>query len=135
MADSLLGIARPADRGLRHLRPAVRRRHRGRPRSSACRNVHSSTATLTALIERIGYEAAEHLAEHLAAGGDDAQQNLRRLVVDHGLLTAEEFDELTSPDRVMRLGSPGQLKPPAAHDRVGGAAQAAASSGHGLWAR
>ena len=33
------------------------------------------------------------------------QQNIRQLVIDRGLLTAEEFDELTSPERVTRLGS------------------------------
>jgi aspartate ammonia-lyase len=76
------------------------------------RHVRDSTATLTALVERIGYEAAEHLAEHLTGSDEEAQQNLRHLVVDHGLLTGEEFDELISPDRVMRLGLPGQLKPP-----------------------
>ncbi len=69
------------------------------------RNVQSSTATLTALIERIGYEAAEHLAEHVAAAGGDPLQTIRSFVLDHGLLAAEEFDELTSPERVTRLGS------------------------------
>ena len=75
------------------------------------RHVRNSTATLTALVERIGYEAAEHLAEHLGASDDDAQQNLRHLVVDHGILTDREFDELTAPDRVMRLGSPEDTTP------------------------
>ncbi|MGD0899199.1 MAG: aspartate ammonia-lyase [Thermoguttaceae bacterium] len=75
------------------------------------RHVHNSTATLTALVERIGYEAAQHLAEHLNQTGEDAQQSLRRLLVDHGLLTGAEFDELVSPDRVMRLGGPGETKP------------------------
>jgi aspartate ammonia-lyase len=70
------------------------------------RNVHNSTATLTALIERIGYHAAEHLAEHLDATKEDPQQTIRRFVVDHGMLTPEEFDELTSPQHVTRLGSP-----------------------------
>ncbi len=69
------------------------------------RNVHNSTATLTALIERIGYDAAEHLAEHAAAAAGDPLQTIRHFVLDHGLLTAAEFDELTSPDRVTRLGS------------------------------
>ncbi|MGO8690461.1 MAG: aspartate ammonia-lyase [Thermoguttaceae bacterium] len=73
-------------------------------RQRCLRNVQSSTATLTALIERIGYEAAEHLAEHAAAVGDPLQ-TIRRFVLEHGMLTAEEFDELTSPDRVTRLGS------------------------------
>jgi aspartate ammonia-lyase len=69
------------------------------------RNVHNSTATLTALIERIGYQAAEHLAEHLDATKGDPQQTIRHFVVEHGMMTAEEFDELTAPERVTRLGS------------------------------
>ena len=81
-------------------------------RGQCRRHVRDSTATLTALVERIGYEAAEHLAEHLTGSDEEVQQNLRHLVVDHGLLTGEEFDELVSPERVMRLGSPGQAKPP-----------------------
>jgi aspartate ammonia-lyase len=81
-------------------------------RGQCRRHVHNSTATLTALVERIGYEAAEHLAEHLSPSGDDAQQSLRRLVVDHGMLSDAEFDELVSPDRVMRLGTPPEAKPP-----------------------
>ena len=39
-----------------------------------------------------------------AAGGDPLQ-TIRRFVLEHGMLTAEEFDELTSPERVTRLGS------------------------------
>jgi len=80
------------------------------------RNVHNSTATLTALIERIGYDAAEHLAEHLDAAKGDLQQTIRHFVVEHGMMTAAEFDELTSPQRVTRLGSnnePGPAKPQA----------------------
>jgi aspartate ammonia-lyase len=69
------------------------------------RHVHNSTATLTALIERIGYEAAEHLSGHLADSRGDPGQSIRHFVVEHGMMTAAEFDELTSPQRVMRLGS------------------------------
>ena len=49
--------------------------------------MHNSTATLTALIERIGYDAAEHLAEHVAAAGGDPQQTIRRFVIEHGMLS------------------------------------------------
>ena len=80
-------------------------------REQCRRHVRNSTATLTALVERIGYDAAEHMAEHLAASDGDAQQNLRHLIVDHGILTDQEFDDLTSPDRVMRLGSPDDQLP------------------------
>jgi aspartate ammonia-lyase len=72
--------------------------------TEACRrHVHNSTPTLTALVERIGYEVAEELAEQLTANGGNP--SLRQLVIDRRLLTAEEFDELTSPERVTRLGT------------------------------
>ena len=67
------------------------------------RQVHNSTASLTALVDAIGYRAAEQLAEE-AVADPTAPKSIRQLVIDHGLLTAEQFDELTSPERVMRLG-------------------------------
>jgi aspartate ammonia-lyase len=75
-------------------------------REQCRRQVHNSTATLTALVERIGYEAAQHLAEHLDETKGDPTQTIRHFVVEHGMLTAEEFDALTSPERVTCLGSP-----------------------------
>jgi aspartate ammonia-lyase len=70
-----------------------------------CRhNVHNNTAVLTALIDKIGYDAAERLAEEIAATKCH-QNNIRQLVVQRGLMTAAEFDELTSSDRVTKLGS------------------------------
>ncbi len=68
------------------------------------RNVHNATALLTALIDKIGYDAAEQVAEE-AAAGPCQDQDIRQLVISRGLLTAAEFDELTSPERVTRLGS------------------------------
>ncbi len=65
------------------------------------KNVHGSTAVLTALVEKIGYEAAERLARETADGTKD----IRQQAIQGGLLTAEEFDELTSPERVTKLGS------------------------------
>ncbi|MBN2577580.1 MAG: aspartate ammonia-lyase [Pirellulales bacterium] len=65
------------------------------------RDVFGSTAVLTALVDKIGYDAAERLAREAV----DGQQSIRRLAIEQGLLTAEEFDALISPDRVMRLGS------------------------------
>jgi aspartate ammonia-lyase len=67
-----------------------------------CRqNVRNSTALLTALVEKIGYDAAEQLAAEAASG----QMDIRQLAIDRGLLTAEQFDELTSPEHVTRLGT------------------------------
>jgi aspartate ammonia-lyase len=68
------------------------------------RNIHNSTALLTALIDKIGYDAAEQIA-HEAADSHCGQRNIRQLVIDRALLTAEEFNELTSPERVTKLGS------------------------------
>ena len=69
-------------------------------------HVHNSTATLTALVERLGYDKAEHLAEQLQQAKGDTTQTLKKFVVAHGWLSVQEFDELTSPERVTRLGSP-----------------------------
>ena len=57
------------------------------------RNVHNSTALLTALIDKIGYDAAEQIAHEVAASPCN-QRNIRQLVIDRGLLTAEEFDRV-----------------------------------------
>ncbi len=67
-----------------------------------CRDqVHGSTATVTALVERIGYETATELALASRTEG----RSIRDLALERGLLTADEFDELVSPERVTRLGS------------------------------
>ncbi len=80
-------------------------------------HVHNSTATLTALVQRIGYDKAEQLAEQLQTSKGDTTQTLRKFVTEHGWLTEQEFEELTSPERVTRLGAwngdsdAGQLSP------------------------
>ncbi len=65
------------------------------------RQVQSSTAAVTALVAKIGYERAEQLARQAAA----AEKPIRQLAAEQGLLTPEEFDELISADQVNRLGS------------------------------
>jgi aspartate ammonia-lyase len=80
-------------------------------REQCARHVHNSTATLTALVERIGYDAAEHLAEHLAETKGDPALTIKHFVAEHGWLSADEFDQLTSPERVTRLGSPDGKQP------------------------
>ncbi|MBU0607504.1 MAG: aspartate ammonia-lyase, partial [Armatimonadetes bacterium] len=64
--------------------------------------VASATATVTALVERIGY----HQAQEVATRASEEGKPVREVVVEMGLLTVEEFDELTSPEAVTRLGSP-----------------------------
>jgi aspartate ammonia-lyase len=62
--------------------------------------VESATATVTALVERIGYHRAQEVAA--AARG----RSVREVVIEKGLLTGEEFDQMVSPEAVTRLGSP-----------------------------
>ena len=62
--------------------------------------VASATATVTALVEKIGYHKAQEVAE--AARG----RSVREVVIEMGLLTGEEFDRAVSPEAVTRLGSP-----------------------------
>jgi aspartate ammonia-lyase len=73
-----------------------------------CRaTVEGATATLTALVETLGYEKAQEIAERARSQG----KGVRQLVLEEGLLSAEEFDQIVSPESVCRLGSPGQEKP------------------------
>jgi aspartate ammonia-lyase len=69
------------------------------------RTVRGSTAILTALIEKIGYDAAERLAGELAKRSAEGPCDIEKLVVEQNLMTAEEFAQLTSPENVIRLGS------------------------------
>jgi aspartate ammonia-lyase len=63
-------------------------------------NVAGSTATVTALLGRIGYEAAQQLVTAAAT----EHKSIRDLVAERGLLTADEFDECVAPEHVTRLG-------------------------------
>jgi len=65
------------------------------------RHVESSTATVTALIDALGYEAAGQLAARAAAAG----KSLRQTAIDERLLSGPQFDDLIRPERVNRLGS------------------------------
>lgn len=68
-----------------------------------CRQqVENSTASVTALVGLIGYQKATNLAQALRTDG----RGLRQLAIEGGLVTAEEFDELISPESVTRLGTP-----------------------------
>jgi len=67
-----------------------------------CRQtVLGSTAALTALVERIGYERAAELG----AAAQAERKSIREVAVERGVLTADEFDELIAPEQVTRLGS------------------------------
>ena len=66
------------------------------------RNVHNSTATATALLPAIGYTAMCRVVK-LAR---EEHRSVREIVLDQGLLTQEQFEELISPEAVCRLGMP-----------------------------
>jgi len=64
-------------------------------------HIDSSTATITALIPVLGYETACRVVKQVRQTGE----GLRNVIISEGLLTAEQFEELTSPEAVCRLGS------------------------------
>jgi aspartate ammonia-lyase len=66
-----------------------------------CRSqVENGTAAATALLPLIGYQRAGELAAQARATG----QGLKATAVASGLVSAEQFDQLTSPEAVGRLG-------------------------------
>jgi len=74
-----------------------------------CRSLAASgTAAVGALVEAIGYEAAQAVAVEAQATG----AAVRDVVARRGVMTAEAFDELLAPERVNRLGSPEEGKSP-----------------------
>ncbi len=67
-----------------------------------CRaHVESSTATVTALLPLIGYEKAARLARMAQERG----KTIKETAMEEGMVTPEQFAELTSPEAVCRLGS------------------------------
>ncbi len=66
------------------------------------RHVDGATATLTALVDRIGYSAAQEIAARAKATGT----GVRAVAIERGLLSAEDFDDMISAESVTRLGSP-----------------------------
>jgi len=68
-----------------------------------CRShVESATATLTAMVELLGYEKTQSIAARARAEG----KSVRQVVLEEGCLSADQFDRLISPESVARLGSP-----------------------------
>ncbi len=76
---------------------------------SRCRaHVLNATATVTALVPRVGYEQAQRVAALAKASG----RGVRDVVLELGLMSAADFDAAIAPDAVMRLGSPGEGERP-----------------------
>ncbi len=74
-----------------------------RANENRCRqHVESSTATATSLLPALGYEGAKALLSASA----QSNRSIKETAVSQGLLSESEFDTLTSPEAVCRLGSP-----------------------------
>jgi fumarate hydratase class II len=65
--------------------------------------VENWAAVLTTLVERIRYRGAQQIIEAARAEGG----TMKEVAVTPGVLSAEEFGRLTSPENVLHLGSPG----------------------------
>jgi aspartate ammonia-lyase len=90
LANAAEGLDRLCVRGLR-------------ANEDACRaHIEGATATVTALVQELGYSAAEAIAEEARAGG----RRIRDVAVGSGRISAERFDELVSAESVTRLGVP-----------------------------
>ena len=63
--------------------------------------VDTATATVTALVDHIGYAGAEVVAHAAQAEG----KSIRQIVLERGLLTEAQFEQAVSPEAVTRLGS------------------------------
>lgn len=70
-------------------------------REQCKRHVEGTTALVTAMVEVIGYEAAQEIA-HIAR---DTGKPVRELILERGLMTREGFDQIISSEHVTRLGS------------------------------
>jgi len=71
--------------------------------ASRCRShVEGATASLTAMVELLGYEKVQTLAARVRSEG----KSVRDVVIEDGCLSPEQFDRLISPENVSRLGSP-----------------------------
>lgn len=65
------------------------------------KNVENSTATITALIPKIGYEKASELIK--IARKDSI--SIKKAILKTTIITEKEFNELTSPESVCKLGN------------------------------
>ena len=69
--------------------------------ASCRRAVDGATATVTALIDLLGYEVAQDIAREAEAAG----KSIREIVLQRGLLSDDQFAQAIAPDTVTALGS------------------------------
>ena len=65
------------------------------------KGINNSTATITALVEKIGYDKAEEIHQKVQA----SDKSIRQIVISEGILEEDQFDYLTSAEHVNKLGS------------------------------
>jgi len=66
------------------------------------RNIETSTAVVTALVEKIGYEKSQEIA--VAAKNEG--KTVRQIVLERNIMSQTEFDSLITPQKVTMLGRP-----------------------------
>lgn len=64
-------------------------------------HIHSSTATLTALLPKFGYEKLSHFSEEISA----QKIGVKEYFIQNNLLSEEEFEDLISAEHVLSLGN------------------------------
>jgi aspartate ammonia-lyase len=70
---------------------------------AACRkHVENSTAAATALVPLLGYEGASSVVKQ----AQESRRTIREVVLENGLMSEKQFEELISPEAVCRLGNP-----------------------------
>ncbi len=72
----------------------------GCPKTCA-QHVAGATATVTALVDTLGYETAQRIAQTANESG----RNIKEVAVELTDLTEAQFDQLVTPEAVTRLGS------------------------------
>jgi aspartate ammonia-lyase len=65
------------------------------------RHVEAATATVTALVDRLGYSHAQRVAHTAQVQG----KSIRQVVLEQQLLSGAEFAQAIAPDAVTQLGS------------------------------
>lgn len=70
-------------------------------RNQCDRHVNNSTAAATAMVKKLGY----HTVNQFIIKAQNEGISLREYIIDKGLLTREEWKQLTNAQAVLRLGS------------------------------
>jgi aspartate ammonia-lyase len=69
-------------------------------REKCKQSVENATATVTALLEKLGYDRCAQIAKLSQTSG----KTIRQIVLEQNLMTEADFDALISPEAVCRLG-------------------------------